>query len=293
MGDPAFLFYPSDFLIGTADLSNEETGQYIRLLSYMHQKGRLSEETIRLLVGSVSDRLRAKFDIDKNGNFYNKRLEFEIKKRQNFINSRRKNGALGGRPVVGKSPKKENNKTHQKDNNHMVNGRLTYEKPTENLIENENIYINNKSITKKDKLKDIENNINNIQRDFPEIDVKYEYGVFVDYLESRDKRYKNYNAAFRNWLRNPSFPKKPLPPKILKNRCPVEKGMAFLATEKTPACPKCSGKLELYALMEGQLYQEQIYNICWWCPDCGEIFAVAEASYPPEWKERLERENGH
>ena len=30
--DPAFLFYPADFLIGTMDMTDEEVGIYIRLL---------------------------------------------------------------------------------------------------------------------------------------------------------------------------------------------------------------------------------------------------------------------
>lgn len=102
--DPAFLFYPGDFLIGTAELTNEEVGQYIRILAYMHQKGRLKEETIRLLLGSISDNLKCKFGIDDNGFWYNERLEKEIEKRRNFYNSRLENGRKGGRPKTTKNP---------------------------------------------------------------------------------------------------------------------------------------------------------------------------------------------
>jgi len=48
--DPAFLFYSSDFLSGITDLTMEERGQYITLLCLQHQKGSLSEKTIRLSV---------------------------------------------------------------------------------------------------------------------------------------------------------------------------------------------------------------------------------------------------
>ncbi len=96
--DPAFLFYAQDFIVGTAELSNEEVGQYIRILAYMHQKGRMTEKTIRLLVGSLSDNLRLKFGIDENDMWYNERLEVEVDKRANFVNSRRINGSKGGRP---------------------------------------------------------------------------------------------------------------------------------------------------------------------------------------------------
>ncbi len=96
--DPAFLFYSQDFLIGVAELSNEEVGQFIKILAYMHQKGRMKEETISLLVGSVSDNLRLKFGIDKDNLWFNERLETEAEKRSKFTESRRVNGKLGGRP---------------------------------------------------------------------------------------------------------------------------------------------------------------------------------------------------
>ena len=103
MKDPAFLFYPSDFLTGTMAMPFDERGRYITLLCFQHQSGRMTEETIRFLVGSFSDMLRLKFSRDENGLFYNSRLEDEIKKRTDFLESRRNNGRLGGRP------KKENN----------------------------------------------------------------------------------------------------------------------------------------------------------------------------------------
>jgi len=115
--DPAFLFYSSDFLTGTLIMSFEDRGKYITILAYMHQNGRLSEETIRLLVGNVSDNLRLKFGFDKNNLWFNERLEEEISKRSNFVDSRKENGKKGGRPTK-KSIKEE--------------------KPTDNLPEDEN-----------------------------------------------------------------------------------------------------------------------------------------------------------
>jgi len=125
MKDPAFLFYSSDFLTGTMIMPFEDRGKYITILSYMHQNGRLSEETIRLLVGNVSDMLRLKFSIDKKGFWFNERLEIEIEKRRNFIESRHENGKKGGRPP--KTDKKEET------------DRLILAKPKDNLIINEDI----------------------------------------------------------------------------------------------------------------------------------------------------------
>lgn len=96
--DPAFLFYSSDFLNGISDLTMEERGQYITMLCLQHQKGALSEKTIRLSVGSVSVDVLSKFQKNEIGEFFNTRLNSEIDKRTNFVDSRRNNGALGGRP---------------------------------------------------------------------------------------------------------------------------------------------------------------------------------------------------
>lgn len=96
--DPAILFYTSDFLTGVSDLTMEERGQYITLLCLQHQKGRLSEKTIRLCVGSVSKDVMVRFDIDENGLFFNEVLEKRIEERSQFVESRRVNGNKGGRP---------------------------------------------------------------------------------------------------------------------------------------------------------------------------------------------------
>lgn len=103
--DPAFLFYSQDFFTGVADLTFEDRGKFISILCLMHQKGRLKEETIRFLVGSVSVSLKSKFLVDENGFWYNQRLEFEIAARVNFVNSRKINGLKGGRPKASGKPK--------------------------------------------------------------------------------------------------------------------------------------------------------------------------------------------
>ncbi len=96
--DPAFLFYSQDFIVGTLTMSFEDKGKYITILAMMHQQGRLTEETIRILVGNISDNLKLKFQIDNNNRWFNSRLEYETEKRNQFVDSRRINGALGGRP---------------------------------------------------------------------------------------------------------------------------------------------------------------------------------------------------
>ena len=130
--DPAFLFYSQDWVVGTQTMSFEDRGKYITILAMMHQQGRFDEETIRLLVGSVSVKLRSKFDIDENGMWFNVKLEKEIEKRRQFTDSRRVNGSLGGRP-----------KTEEKPSG-LASGEPS-EKPigvaTKNLVEDENVIL--------------------------------------------------------------------------------------------------------------------------------------------------------
>jgi hypothetical protein len=103
--NPAFLFYSQDFFTGVSTMTFEDRGKFITLLALMHQKGRMKEETIRFLVGSISDNLKSKFRIDKNGFWYNERLETEIELRNKFTESRRENGSKGGRPKANAKPK--------------------------------------------------------------------------------------------------------------------------------------------------------------------------------------------
>lgn len=129
--DPAFLFYSQDFYTGVATLNWEDRGKFITILCLMHQQGRLSEETIRFLVGSVSVNLKSKFSIDENGLWFNVRLEHEIAQRKKFTESRRKNGFFGGRP---KKQKPTDNHMHNHMDNHMDN-----HMEDENENENENL----------------------------------------------------------------------------------------------------------------------------------------------------------
>lgn len=126
--DPAFLFYSSDFLSGVSDLTMEERGQYITLLCVQHQKGSLSEKTIRLLVGSVSVDVMSKFLQETDGTFFNKRLREEIILRNNFTESRRNNGLQGGRPKKNNKPNAKPKQNHM--DNHMED---------ENINENKDI----------------------------------------------------------------------------------------------------------------------------------------------------------
>jgi len=81
--DPSFLFYPKDWLEGTAELLPNEKGVYIDLLCHQHQKGDLPVDTVRLarMVGLGHDEfleiwvvLNHKFK-EEGGRFINTKLE--------------------------------------------------------------------------------------------------------------------------------------------------------------------------------------------------------------------------
>lgn len=79
--DPAFLFYPSDFLTGTMFMNNEQLGIYIRLLCSQHQHGGIIDKiSFNSMVGQ-HEIVKAKF-IECELGFYNERLAEEMQKRQ-------------------------------------------------------------------------------------------------------------------------------------------------------------------------------------------------------------------
>lgn len=89
--DPAFLFYPNDYLGGTMGFSFEQHGAYLMLLIYQFNNGPFSVEKACEIIGPILfESIRHKFD-EKKGCICNARLMQEISKRKVFSESRRKN----------------------------------------------------------------------------------------------------------------------------------------------------------------------------------------------------------
>jgi hypothetical protein len=102
--DPAFLFYPKDWISSVAGLTLNERGQYITLLCLEHQNGRLKQKDIDLAFNEpVTEDVMAKFVKDDNGLFYNVRLEKEMKKRADHAEKQRQ------RAIDGWKKRKETN----------------------------------------------------------------------------------------------------------------------------------------------------------------------------------------
>jgi uncharacterized protein YdaU (DUF1376 family) len=121
--DPAFLFYPNDWLGGTLGMTLEQKGAYMELLMLQFNRGHMTKDMIGQVLGQefgqIFGQIKDKFQVDEEGKYFNARLEEEQIKRKSFVASR-KNNKLGKNQYT----KKEGHMT-----SHMEN-------------ENENIYSN-------------------------------------------------------------------------------------------------------------------------------------------------------
>ena len=108
------------------------------------------------------------------------------------------------------------------------------------------VKVKDKSKGKSSQLESIKNNLEELQSEFPTVNVKIEYDKFVDYLAANGKTYKNYNAGFKNWLRNDSFGKATIEPKKVLRSVDVictECDHSFKQKSgmiNNSRCPKCN-----------------------------------------------------
>lgn len=95
MKDPAFLFYPNDYIGGTMGMTFEQKGAYIELLMTQFNRGHMTSHMIGQVLGQHSgqlwDTIKDKFIQDEEGLYYNARLEIEQIKRKQFTDSRKNN----------------------------------------------------------------------------------------------------------------------------------------------------------------------------------------------------------
>lgn len=163
--DPAFLFYPGDWMGGTQWLTMEQKGCYIELLILQFNTGGFTVAQAKQVLSICFDVawpvLEQKF-ILADGKYYNERLKGEIEKRKKFTDSRRDN-ALGVN-------KKEEKKTGQAK--HMLQH---MEDEDEDVIKDKDILLLNKIV---------------IEERFFEIFLKW-----LKYKRSRSESYKNKESV--------------------------------------------------------------------------------------------------
>jgi uncharacterized protein YdaU (DUF1376 family) len=92
--DPAFLFYPGDWMLGTMTMTRHEKGCYMDLLMAQFNSGPLTLNQISNLLGAdkgIWATLSSKFNQTEAGLWFNERLELEKEKRKSYTDSRSKN----------------------------------------------------------------------------------------------------------------------------------------------------------------------------------------------------------
>jgi len=182
--DPAFLFYPNDYIGGTMGMTFEEKGAYMELLMMQFNRGHMTTHMIGQTVGQLWDKIQVKFTQDSEGLWYNERLEEEQIKRKKFTESRRKN-VYGNNKYSNKSKKQSGHMT-----SHMEN---------ENINENKDISINNVyrkfnhlslTIEEKDRLINDGYNLHQIDS-------------ILDDIENykNNTKYTSLNLTARKWLK--------------------------------------------------------------------------------------------
>lgn len=95
MKDPAFLFYPGDWMGGTQWLTFEQKGCYMELLILQFNTGKFTEMQVKQVLSICFSNawpvLKQKF-VFEDGFYWNERLKVEIEKRKSYSESRRNNG---------------------------------------------------------------------------------------------------------------------------------------------------------------------------------------------------------
>jgi uncharacterized protein YdaU (DUF1376 family) len=141
--DPAFLFYPNDYIGGTMGMTFEEKGAYMELLMLQFNRGHMTSHMIGQVVGQLWLNIEVKFKKDENGLYYNERLDEEIFKRKKFTESRRNN-------VLGTNQHKKNKEIEIKKGGQVV-GHMTSHMENANENTNPSMYfvLNNKECDEK------------------------------------------------------------------------------------------------------------------------------------------------
>jgi uncharacterized protein YdaU (DUF1376 family) len=207
MKDPAFLFYPNDYIGGTMGMTFEQKGAYIELLMTQFNRGHMTTHMIGQVLGQgngqIWDMIKDKFIQDDEGKFYNVRLEIEQNKRKQFTDSR-KNNRNGKNQYT-----KEGNHADGHTTKHMENRNRN-----EDLIDFDSI---DTTLITKDKKFDysiLKQNTQKIETWYRitvtnnNLPVKYDKFVsllnsFCDTQESTEYQYKNeieYADHFVKWV---------------------------------------------------------------------------------------------
>jgi uncharacterized protein YdaU (DUF1376 family) len=132
--DPAFLFYPGDWLGGTMSFTRSHKGAYMDLLMAQFNQGHMALQDIQIVLGTDYEsmwesKLKAKFKLDEKGLFYNEKLEDEIIKRKKFTQSRRDNlESKTSHKETHTASRMENENENINESNNIIKEKTFFEK---------------------------------------------------------------------------------------------------------------------------------------------------------------------
>lgn len=125
--DPAFLFYPGDYIAGTMHLDFESKGAYVELLMLQFNQDRMTLHMIKHMLGHKFDHIWSlisnKFQ-EEDGFYWNERLRVEKEKRVKFCKSRKDNKSKGKNQNYHMIDHMEN----ENENNNTISERLKIRK---------------------------------------------------------------------------------------------------------------------------------------------------------------------
>jgi uncharacterized protein YdaU (DUF1376 family) len=210
---PAFQFYADDFLAGTLEMSQEEVGQYIRLLCHQWNRGSIPVETEkqqRLTGGCVSVDVLVKFRLCEDGLLRNERLETVRSEKDRYLQQQSQKGRKSAElrklalTVVQPDTQPESNSgstTVEIRLQPKVNSPSPSPSPTPNNKE--------ESIAPKSQRSHFTTpTVEEVQAECVRIELSLlEAPKFVDYYESKGwlvgkAKMKSWKPALRNWKRN-------------------------------------------------------------------------------------------
>lgn len=117
--DPAFLFYPNDWIGGTMGMTFEEKGAYMELLMMQFNRGHMTKDMIAQTLGhkygQLWGQIEDKFSIDAEKRYFNLRLEEEKLKRKKYVDSRNNNRS-GNNQHTKKKKKEKGHVTYHMEN---------------------------------------------------------------------------------------------------------------------------------------------------------------------------------
>ena len=232
MSLPYFRLYPADYEADTAHLTTEEDGAYSRLLrlcwrspgcclpddmDWIRRRVRASQEEFdRAYIPVLSE-----FFERENRTVFSPRLKREYEHSHERHQKARENGKKGGRP---KTALKTNEKTKTKrlaDENQTVsekkanqNQNQRYKKESVNTLKKRTAFPPDATLSEGQLSIALEQGVS-------EAEAHAQFERWRDYCLANDKKYVNWDSAWRNWFRSPYF--KP----VLRNLKDVASGTEF------------------------------------------------------------------